>query len=98
MRITKAQHTTILKTTKKHFGDNATVRLFGSRLQDDKKGGDIDLLIKADNEKMNIKAKLYFLIDLKKQLGERKIDVVFDKEKDQSRVFLESIKKKSIAL
>ena len=45
MRLTPHQHT-VLKNTALHcFNSDAELRLFGSRVRDDAKGGDMDLLI-----------------------------------------------------
>lgn len=43
MRITQRQRTAIVEATQEIFGEQATVRLFGSRADDAKRGGDIDL-------------------------------------------------------
>jgi len=98
MRLTDNEIEIIVQTSKKHFGSNVIVRLFGSRVDDQKKGGDIDLLIKADPEKMIFGKKILFLVDLKKQLGDRKIDVVFDKAGNIFFDFTRSIKKSSVIL
>lgn len=73
MRIKDFEQTAILSTVKS-LDQNARVYLFGSRVDDTKKGGDIDLLImstklKSDDKRV-IKMKLYELI------GEQKIDIV----------------------
>ncbi|AJP48550.1 DNA polymerase subunit beta [Rugosibacter aromaticivorans] len=47
MRLTKAQIDTIRKATSQSFGENALVWLFGSRVDDAKRGGDVDLYIEA---------------------------------------------------
>ena len=47
MRITPQQISTIIQTTRSIAGENAQVWLFGSRLDDTRKGGDIDLLIES---------------------------------------------------
>ncbi len=47
MRLTLAQHHTILETTVRIVGPEACVYLFGSRLDDRAKGGDIDLLVET---------------------------------------------------
>jgi len=45
MRITPRQHTAIIDATREIFGEQSTVRLFGSRADDSRQGGDIDLHI-----------------------------------------------------
>ena len=88
----------IIKSAIRYFGESAHVYLFGSRVQDNLKGGDIDLLVSTDENKMTLKNKVLFLVDLKKQLGDQKIDVVFDKENKSNHFFLKTIKQKSTQL
>jgi len=47
MRLTKAQIDTIRKATSQNFGEDALIWLFGSRLDDTKRGGDVDLYVEA---------------------------------------------------
>lgn len=47
MRISPKQIATIIQTTRSIAGQDAQVWLFGSRLDDTRKGGDIDLLIES---------------------------------------------------
>ena len=98
MRLTDEYIYLIKKTAARIFGGNAHVYLFGSRVQDNLKGGDIDLLVSTDEDKMTFKNKVLFLVDLKKHLGDPKIDVVFDKENKSNQFFLKSIKQKNIQL
>ena len=46
MRITQRQHTAIVEATREIFGEESTVRLFGSRADDNRRGGDIDVHVK----------------------------------------------------
>lgn len=61
----------------------ADVYLFGSRVDDNACGGDIDLLVLS--EKIDFESKLDILIDLHSALGEQRIDLVV--ERDLSRPF-----------
>ena len=88
----------IKETAARYFGDKANVYLFGSRVFDNMKGGDIDLLVSTDEDKMTFKNKVLFLVDLKKHLGDQKIDVVFDKENKGNQFLLKTIKQKNIQL
>jgi len=77
MRLTAKQLKIIKQITLDNFGDTSKVYLFGSRVDDTKKGGDIDLFIKADfsNEELFIR-KIKTLSEIQFKLGERKIDIV----------------------
>ncbi len=63
---------------KKYFLNDDTLWLFGSRVDDTKRGGDIDLCIQTHelDRKKQFERKMYFLVDLEKYLGEQKIDLV----------------------
>ena len=61
------------------FGENVAVFLFGSRVDDSKKGGDIDLFIRTQIKRSCSRKRCVFLARLKRQVGEQKIDVVFDR-------------------
>ena len=77
MRLNSKEVSVILKTFKEVFGDGK-VYLFGSRVDDSKKGGDIDLYLCPSKKYDNLqKKKIEFLVQLEKLLGEQKIDVVF---------------------
>jgi predicted nucleotidyltransferase len=73
MRLKDFEQEAILSTVK-CLDNNASVYLFGSRVDDTKKGGDIDLLVLSNSltreDKRTIKIKLNEL------LGEQKIDIV----------------------
>ncbi|GFO54729.1 hypothetical protein GMSM_17360 [Geomonas sp. Red276] len=73
MRL-KADEIASIVSTVKSFDDEACVYLFGSRVDDTKRGGDIDLLIMSTlltrNDTRKIKARLWEL------LGEQKIDIL----------------------
>ena len=73
MRLKDSEQKAILSTVK-GLDNNASVYLFGSRVDDTKKGGDIDLLVLSDrltsDNKRTIKMKLNEL------LGEQKIDLL----------------------
>ena len=51
MRLTKAQIETIRKAISQNFGEDALIWLFGSRLDDSKRGGDVDLYVEATHLK-----------------------------------------------
>ncbi len=78
MRLSQFEIETINTLAQKHFGSGTRVFLFGSRVEDNKKGGDIDLLIKSNKDALTIRKKISFLADLKSMIGDQKIDVVLD--------------------
>lgn len=87
MRLTPKQSEIIRQATATAFGADARVWLFGSRVDDQKRGGDIDLLIQPsasggepekDPATATLTRKLRLLGLLERQLGERKIDVIIE--------------------
>lgn len=77
MRLTEKQIAIITELVSKHFGEDAAVLLFGSRVDDAARGGDIDLLIETDYpQKEALKAKMALNAGLQKRLGEQRIDIV----------------------
>jgi predicted nucleotidyltransferase len=80
MRLTPDQQQAIGDTVREVFGPAATVRLFGSRIDDTRRGGDIDLLVQTDlrDPAAALDAKLDLLIRLKRRIGDRRIDIVLD--------------------
>lgn len=47
MRLSPAQREQIIRIIRKSVGDDATVWLYGSRTRDDRRGGDVDLLVQS---------------------------------------------------
>lgn len=78
MRLTENTAQIIRETASEVLGPNVRVRLFGSRLDDTARGGDIDLLVEMPRPverpalmAANFKARLL------ERLGDQRIDVVF---------------------
>ena len=84
MRLKPSEIESIKKIASKTFGNGTKVILFGSRVNDSLKGGDIDLYIEPAEQKNLSEKKIDFLVKLKLQIGDQKIDVVI--AKDHSRL------------
>ncbi len=63
----------------KYFGNDCNVYLFGSRVDDTRRGGDIDIYIETSKSEGIFDAKVEFLIALQKAIGEQRIDIVVRK-------------------
>ncbi len=72
MRLATEEQSAISETIRLADKD-AQIYLFGSRVDDTAKGGDIDLLVLSKN--INLMTKLDILAQLHHKLGERKIDI-----------------------
>jgi uncharacterized protein len=75
MRITEREKNVIIDAVKS-TDPNAKVWLFGSRVDDSKKGGDIDIAIFSDKIDKNIMQKIQVRRLICKRIGEQKIDIV----------------------
>ena len=53
MRLSAEQITRIREVVHQEAGPDARVRLFGSRLNDERRGGDVDLLVELDRPVAN---------------------------------------------
>ena len=76
MRLQKQEIHTILQVARNIYGEKVKVYLFGSRLDNTKRGGDIDLLIRTDEEKKGVLARIRMIAQLKFLLGDQKIDII----------------------
>lgn len=77
MRLTSEQRETILRVVAEVAGTQARTRLFGSRVDDSKRGGDIDLLVELDSPVEDcLQLELKLGTQLYRAMLERKVDVV----------------------
>ncbi len=77
MRLSPEQITLIRQAAQETFGPDARVWLFGSRVDDRKRGGDIDLYVETPQpttEALGHETRLWSL--LQRRLGEQRIDIV----------------------
>ena len=97
MRLTVQQQTAIRTTVSETFGADAQVCLFGSRTDDNKRGGDIDLLITTSQSDIQsiMRAEISLLTKLQNRLGEQKIDVLLDYPSRKERPPIFSVARKT---
>lgn len=77
MRLLPGYQSTITETAQQVFGDGVSVWLFGSRLDDVAKGGDVDLLVKLEAPQADsaaLASRYNALLQI--QLGLQKFDVL----------------------
>lgn len=102
MRISESDRQKILNTLKLYLAKTAVVYLFGSRVDDKKRGGDLDLLILTHNDiqAKTLQMKKHFIVAaLKDQLGDQKIDVLIRAKSDLNQdIFLQDIFEQAIPL
>ena len=97
MRLTDQQRSMIRTTVTEIFGAAANVWLFGSRVDDNKRGGDIDLLIETDQVDVDAiaRSEITFLSKIQMKMGEQKIDVLLDYPSRKNRHPILSIAKRT---
>lgn len=77
MRLSETSREVIRQAVMEIFGPDARVQLFGSRVNDDARGGDIDLLITSDTPIAEAEQKsLRLVARLQLKLGDQPIDVL----------------------
>jgi uncharacterized protein len=82
MRLSTTQQECILEATRQNFGEDAKVWLFGSRVDDTRRGGDVDLYVETTHSN-NLMAELTCKIAIEESLDLHVDLVVNDREKDK---------------
>lgn len=78
MRLTDEERRVIREAVAEVYGPNAIVRLFGSRVHDELRGGDVDLHVEADDvgQEQFPTRKTRLWTELQYRLGEQRVDIV----------------------
>lgn len=77
MRLSRQTQQTIRDTVREVFGLEAGVKLFGSRINDDARGGDIDLLVELPSVTEGLERKtMQLTAKLQLRIGDQPIDVL----------------------
>jgi hypothetical protein len=100
MRLSQTDVKAILDCFRNVSTPDVYLYLIGSRVDDNKRGGDIDLLaVFASDDQRQQFSKLDFVVSLKKSLGERRIDVTMALKTDlDNDPFLKSVMPTAIKL
>ena len=81
MRLSEDEQFKIKQAFSEVF-EHGQIYLFGSRVDDNQKGGDIDLYLDLEKNFEDVRyRKNSFLIKLDDYLGEQKIDIIISKDK-----------------
>lgn len=89
MRLTN-QQLEVIKTVVRNTIKEPEIYVFGSRTDDAKRGGDIDILVLGE-EHFGVEMILRMKILLKEQLGDRRIDLIYQ-QKGRTDAFAELVK------
>ncbi len=96
MRLTENQVALITQTVTRLVGTDASVYLFGSRLNNQAKGGDIDLLIESDTQ-LTLITKAKIKMELEAKIG-LPVDIVSTTRNAVSSPFQHIVKSQAIQL
>ena len=99
MRITDAEAAAIRRVTDEVAGQQAEVKLFGSRTDDQLKGGDLDLWIALPTltpDKLSVAIKTS--ARLQSLIGERKIDVLVTDPQSEDTPLIRAARRDGILL
>lgn len=83
MRLSKREIEAILQVAEDIYGTDVKVYLFGSRVDDSRRGGDIDLLVRTTSAKKGILDRVRMAARIKSLIGDQKIDIIGDYEDNQ---------------
>ena len=76
MRLDPASIPLLITEARAVFGDSAELWLFGSRVNDAAKGGDIDLYVETEDNTHQLDHRLDFLLRLSRLLGDQRVDLL----------------------
>lgn len=86
MRLTELQRRIIKEEVARVMGEGARVLLFGSRTDDSRRGGDIDLYLETpEHHAQAWRSVLKLNAALQRRLGEQRLDIVLRQPGDPPR-------------
>jgi len=97
MRLSSSQCAAVKAVIQQSLGVNSMVWLFGSRVSDLSRGGDIDLYIEPEKS-CGIKEKLRLMTKIQMIVGLRKIDLIVKTDASNSRSIYETAKSEGVRL
>lgn len=97
MRLRDIHQKKIIFFAKKYFGEHIKLYLFGSRVDDEKKGGDIDLFLELNTD-ISIEIEMKFLAALTKNVTERKVDLVVKTPSSQPQPIFDTARNTGVRL
>jgi predicted nucleotidyltransferase len=101
MRLSERETGCIIDASKLYFGEDVRVILFGSRTDDHRRGGDIDLLIIPGNQigvNELLNREIKFRTRLKKTIGDQKVDILIKTPRTISIPIYQQAQKEGIVL
>ena len=99
MRLSAEEIAAIKRLVAEIYGPEAVVRLFGSQLDDRRKGGDVDLLVEVPpSAPRDLWPELRLHRFLEEALGGRKVDLIVHHRGDREAPFVRIAKREGVVL
>jgi predicted nucleotidyltransferase len=101
MRLSDSEVKYIVNISRGIFGEEVKVYLFGSRTDDTRKGGDIDLLIIPKQElemKDLVVREIQFRTRLKMSIGDQKMDILIKTDKNKNSLIFRQAENRGVSL
>ncbi len=92
------QYIATIKQLAKIYFDSENVKIFGSRTDLNRKGGDIDIYVKTNKVGGILRAKIAFLRDFEKQLGEQKVDLIVENAISENKKIFKIARNEGISI
>lgn len=97
MRISQEQASMIRQLVHNSLGEESEVWLFGSRVDDAKRGGDVDLYVET-TQACDLPTKLSLMSEIQRSIGLRKIDLLIKTNSDPERPIHATAKSEGVHL
>lgn len=97
MRLNVEMKNQIIKYAGQSFGTDIKLYLFGSRVYENKKGGDIDLYLESSKE-IDINQQIKFLSTIYKHVTQRKVDLIIKTPSREDKPIFHTAKHEGILL
>lgn len=99
MRLTGEAKNIIIAAVRRHFSQAEKIILFGSRADDNKRGGDIDILVQTPvSTAVAFEEKLQTVAALQLKLGEQRIDLLTTSGIDDERLIVQNAYRQGVVL
>ena len=99
MRLTEETKKIIVDSVWRYFTHAEKILLFGSRVDDNKRGGDIDILVQTPVSSAEaFEAKVRTVAALQLQLGEQRIDLLTTTGVDDERLIVQNAYRQGVVL
>ena len=99
MRLSEETKSIIIDSVRRHFTQAEKIILFGSRADDSKRGGDIDILVQTPVSSAEaFEAKVRTVAALQLKLGEQRIDILTPYGVDDERLIVQNAYRQGVVL